>query len=229
MRSTRFAAILFLSLVTACVPGAPSGSGPGGASQPGQPGGDGDDDPTGPGSDQGSDDPGQPGGAITATDFLEGMAQGDCQEAFTCMSTFPADAGATFADYFGSSPDQCVQYAEEYYQPDVVEQEIQAGNINFDGDAAAECLDGLQYPTDCNAYWQQGAEYPAACDTAMSGNVEDGGQCTVDFDCANPESICDGASDQCGPDTSQQGSGQLVSSHKNDRTARMVQVLKTMR
>src|SRR5262249_14104583 len=69
-------------------------------------------------------------------------------------------------------------------------------------------------------FWNDGQNYPDACDTAMVGTVADGGACVVDYDCSNVDSICDPTTSKCGPDTSGSGSAavvrprlQLVQSH----------------
>ena len=137
---------------------------------------------------------------MTATQFLQQQDQKFCDEAFTCMSTFPATATTgTFADNFGSSSAQCQSDSAMYEMPAQVEAEITAGKIHYDASAAAACVAGITFGA-CADFWANGPTEPAACDTAMVGTVADGGACVVDFDCSNVMSIC-GTAHTCVADT----------------------------
>jgi hypothetical protein len=123
-----------------------------------------------------------------------------CDEAFTCQSSFPATAGETFAQDFGASASACYADDASYDMPAVVETEITAGKIHYDGVAAAACVAGMTFPA-CAAFWTDGPTAPASCDTALVGTIADGGACIVDYDCSSVTSICVTTTHKCGPDT----------------------------
>jgi hypothetical protein len=198
----RFAAVLFVSLVAACVGAPPDSSGGGGGGGGGTGGGGGGGGGSGEGSGSGSGTGTGTGGSITATQFLAQMSQKFCDEAFTCKTSFPTDAGVTFADAFGASSQECVSSATAYDMPSVVEQQITAGKIKFNGADAATCVSGLTFPA-CTEFWQNGPNAPAACDTAMQGTVADGAACLVDYECSNAQSYCDQTTKKCTVDTQQ--------------------------
>ncbi len=184
-----------LVTVAACVGSPPDGGGttnPGGTTT--NPGGG-----MNPGG--GDPNPGNPGTSMSLADYLSATGHKECDQAFACMSTFPAADGA-FADSWDSSATACYADAAMYYDPTMIQAEITAGHITFDGVAAATCIAGIVQTTDCAGYWANGPDEPAACDTALVGNVADGGACVIDFDCSNLESICDTTTNKCGPDTS---------------------------
>jgi hypothetical protein len=185
-----------LVTVAACVGSPPDGGGttnPGGTTT--NPGG-GDPNPGG------GNPPGNPGGtSMSLADYLDQTGHKECDQAFACMATFPAADGA-FADSWDTSATACYADAATYYDPTTIQAEITAGHIVFDGVAAATCIAGIVQTTDCAGYWANGPDEPAACDTALVGNVADGGACVVDFDCATITSICDTTTNKCGPDTS---------------------------
>ena len=220
MRNSRLATLLFVSFssVAACVVGDPTlgGPAPGGGSNPGggsDPSGGSGSDPSG----SGSDPSGGSGSITSATAFLAAMDQGDCQEAFKCMSSFVAEgSGDTFAGDFGTSESDCESlFAGDEMRPQV-ETEITAGKITFDASAASACVAGITYPA-CATYWTDGATYPTACDTALVGTIADGGACVVDFDCSNIESICNAGT--CGPDPDA-GSGFAATGERPTRWTR---------
>ncbi|MEO8548751.1 MAG: hypothetical protein ABI678_02215 [Kofleriaceae bacterium] len=182
MKFFSFAFVAFM--VVACA-ASPTGTGAGG------------DDDSMPNGGSGSGGGG--GGSISATDFLSRIDQKDCDEAFTCQASFPTMTGETFADDYGASAQECYADAAAYEMASVVESEITAGKIHFDGAAAAQCIAGITFTT-CSAYWSTGGDYPAACDTAMVGTIADGAACVVDHDCANPASYCLDTH-KCGADT----------------------------
>jgi hypothetical protein len=128
------------------------------------------------------------------------MAQKYCDEAFMCKASFPADAGVTFDEAFGASAQACVADAANYDMPAQVEAQITAGTIRFNGADAAACVAGIAFGT-CQAFWDQGPTFPAACDTALVGTVADGGACIVDYECSSFTSYCDETTKKCTADT----------------------------
>lgn len=187
----KFFSFTFLALV-ACAT-SPTGTGTGGDDDSMPNGGSGGGGGGGGGSNTG-------GGSISATDYLTRMDKQYCDEAFTCQASFPAMTGETFADDFGASAQDCYADAAAYEMATVVESEIAAGKIHFDGAAAAQCIAGITFGA-CSDFWANGGSYPAACDTAMVGTIADGGACVVDYDCSNVDSICL-TTQKCGADTS---------------------------
>jgi hypothetical protein len=195
MMSIRLCTILGLALVGCAGVGGDTPPGPGSGSNPGPGSGS---DP-GPGS---GSDPGGGGTPISATAFVQQVGMHDCDDAFTCMASFPAMTGETFADDFGASQSDCYAMAATYYDPAKVEADVTAGKITFDGQAAADCIAGIAAPT-CSTYWTDGPDWPAACDRAMVGTVADGGACDIDFECASITSYCDETTLKCTADTGQ--------------------------
>ena len=123
-----------------------------------------------------------------------------CDQAFTCMANFPTDQGVTFEQAFGASAMQCYADSEMYNMPAAVEAAITAGKITFSGSDAAACVNGITFPA-CATYWTDGPNMPAACGSALVGNVADGGDCTVDYECTNLQSNCDATTKKCTVDT----------------------------
>ena len=197
--SSRLSAVLLGCLIAACGVGAPpSGGGGGGGGGGSGGGGSGGGDGSGSGSGGG-------GGGSTDTSyvatFLSGMGHKFCDEAFTCKASFPAtQGGPTFDQIFGTSAMQCYSDAEAHDMPAAVASEITAGKIMWNPTDAMACLAGLTFPA-CTDYWMNGANFPAACQTAMVGTVADGGACIVDYDCQNVQSYCDATSKKCTVDT----------------------------
>ena len=196
----RFAAVLFISLVAACVGTPPDDTGGDtGGNGGGTGGGDGTGGGNGSGSGSGSGTGGGNNGSISATQFLAQIATKFCDQAFMCKANFPTDAGITFAEAFGASSQECVSQAAAYDMPAKVEQQITAGKIKFDGAAAASCVAGLTFPA-CTTFWDTGPNAPASCETAMVGTVADGGACVVDYECTGETSYCEAS--KCTPDAS---------------------------
>jgi hypothetical protein len=142
-------------------------------------------------------DPGGGGSTMTAPQFLDAMGHKECDDAFTCKTSFPADAGVTFAEAFGASAMACYADAAQYYNATAVQAAISAGKITFDGTAAAACVASFAAPT-CGTYWDQGPALASACETAMVGKVAVGASCAIDFECAG-ENWCDDATKKCAP------------------------------
>lgn len=180
----RFASVLIL--FTACAAdvgdeGTPGNPNPNTPQDPSKP-----DDPQ---------DPSTPGGSMTPAAFLTAIGNKDCDDAFTCMASFPTDAGVTFTEAFGADKNACYADAAQYYDANAVQAAITAGKIAYDGNAAKACVDGFKAPT-CGTYWAEGPDYAAACGTAMVGKVAAGAACTIDFECAG-ENWCDDATKKC--------------------------------
>lgn len=182
MFRTLIATISFLSL-TACAADSPSGGGGG---------------PSGGGGGGGGSGGGGGGGSMTVPEYFTALGKKECDDAFACKATFPADDGVTFTEVFGANATACYADAGMYYDAAAVQASITAGRLAFDGASAAACVGGIPAPV-CASYWTQGSAYPAACDKALVGKIADGGACTIDFDCVKPESICDDATKKCGP------------------------------
>lgn len=138
---------------------------------------------------------------MSATEFLNAMYGKDCDEAFTCKTSFvPATTGDTFEDEWGTTVDECKQDAEDPADAAAVEAEIIAGKIIYDPTQTTPCLAGISYTT-CAAFWTDGATYPPSCDDALYGLVADGGACKTDWDCAGTDttySVC--TASKCTPD-----------------------------
>jgi hypothetical protein len=134
---------------------------------------------------------------MTATDFVGALDHGGCDEAFTCMSSYPNNAPNTFASEYGSSNAQCYDLSVAYENYSVINSEIAAGKITWNPTDAATCLAGLTYPSSCSTYWNNGPNYPAACKTALVGKAADGSACLVDWDCSDWNAYCDGTSHKC--------------------------------
>lgn len=157
------------------------------------------DDPN-PNSPSNPNDPSNPnpgGSTMTAPQFLDAMGHKECDDAFACKASFPTDAGVTFAEAFGASTTECYAGAADYYDATAVQAGITAGKIAFDGTAAAACVASFSAPT-CSAYWNDGPNFAAACDTALVGKVATGGACAIDFECSG-DNWCDEATSKCAP------------------------------
>jgi hypothetical protein len=139
-----------------------------------------DDEP--PGDDGPSDGTG-PAGFVTA------FAQSECAKAHECEASFPPDVGVTFEQIFGTNLTECETIALDYYQPDAVRAAVENGTIDYDRDAAEACLADMNWGT-CTQFFDGNSPLPAACGMALAGNVADGGQCVVDFECSSDESWC---------------------------------------
>ena len=173
MRTTLFLTLL-ASALTACMAGDAPPSG----------------DDTPPGDDMPPGDDGPSDGTGPAG-FVTSFAQAECAEAHACKASFPTDAGVTFESIFGATLTECEAIALEYYDPDAVRLAVQNGTIDFDRDAANECIANLasSWGT-CTQFWDGQSPLPAACGQALVGNVANGGQCAVDFECSSDDSWC---------------------------------------
>ena len=198
MISSRVSPVLLACVLAACGVGDPGGGGGGDNGGGGGGGGDGGGGGGGGGGDGSGGGGG--GGSITVAQFLTQTATKYCNQAFTCMSSFPTDAGITFAEAFGASAAECIADSEAYYPAATVEARIAAGTITWNATDAAACVAGITFGT-CEQFWQQGPNMPAACDTALVGKVADGGACVIDLECTNLQSYCDETTKKCTVDT----------------------------
>jgi len=128
---------------------------------------------------------------ISSDEFLAALVNAECEQAFACKSTFPATSEVSFDDLFGTDEGSCRSTLADYYDNAAISAAIKAGHIAYDGKDGASCVNGLSAP-DCESYWQYGLDYPDACFTALTGQVDEGGDCTIDFECAG-EMYCDAA------------------------------------
>lgn len=179
------ATISFLSLAACTVDAVTDGGDDGG----GDDGGDGGDD----GGDMGGD---RGGNKLTVPEYMSALARKKCDDAFTCMATFPSDSPIAFSSVYGETAAVCYARAAAYHDPAAVAASIAAGRIAFDGVAAATCVAGFGEPA-CGTHWTSGPAFPAACDAALAGKVADGESCEIDFDCANRRSSCDAGTKRC--------------------------------
>jgi hypothetical protein len=153
-----------------------------------------DDQPPGddmPPGDDGPSDGSGPAGFVTS------FAQAECAEAHECRASFPTDAGVTFEQVFGATLAECETIALAYYDPDAVRMAVQNGTIEYDRDAAQDCLQNLTWGT-CTQFWGGQSPLPASCGMALVGTVANGGACVVDFECSSDDSWC-GEGSTCEP------------------------------
>lgn len=148
--------LLVLCIVGACVGATPTGGGTGtGGGNGGGTGGGGGGTGGGTGGGGGSGSGSGGGGGMTATQYLAAMDMKMCDEAFSCQSSFPTTQGATFAQEWGSSAQQCYSDSATYEMPAQVESEISAGKIKYDASAAAQCISGIAFGA-CSDFWTNG-------------------------------------------------------------------------
>lgn len=130
--------------------------------------------------------------------MIQKMSTVECDQAFTCKTSFPTDAGVTFDQAFGATASACYADAASYYNAPAVEAGITAGKIEFDATAAATCVTGLgavAAPV-CTAFWNAGPSFPDECYAVFTGKVAVNGACAVDFECSG-ELICGETSNKC--------------------------------
>jgi hypothetical protein len=130
------------------------------------------------GSPGGSTDPGD----LDISSFIEKLDTADCAKAFSCQAQYPTDADTSFTDAYGSDANDCVQGDEDYQNRDDYADSVDAGRITFDANAAADCLNDLQFPT-CSEYFDS-YDYPQSCYDAIVGEVLPGNFCATTYDCA---------------------------------------------
>ena len=122
-------------------------------------------------------------GSLTIQTYIEQLDTADCAHAFGCQAQYPADADTSFTDAYGSSAQDCVEGDPDFDSRDDYANSVDAGRITFDADAAAECLNDLQFPSSCADYFDS-YDYPQACYDAIVGEVLPGNFCATTYDCA---------------------------------------------
>jgi hypothetical protein len=149
------------------------------------------DDPSGPGT-----DPVDPG-SLTIETFIEQLDTADCAHAFSCQAQYPDDEDTSFPDAYGSDAQDCVTGDADYDSRSDYADSVDAGRITFDANAAADCLNDLQFPSTCAAYFDD-YDYPQSCYDAIVGEVLPGNFCATTYDCygysACIAGTCSGAS-----------------------------------
>ena len=138
--------------------------------------------------DDGSGDTGSGGGGPVA-DYVMQLDQKFCDIAFTCKPQYPTTATDTFETVYGASSDDCTAAQDDYYEPDLVQSDVDSGTIKWDANAAADCLANIAY--DCSKFWTDGPSWSSQCFHALVGTIPDGMSCTSDYECVSPSSICD--------------------------------------
>lgn len=134
-----------------------------------------------------------PGGTVVES------VERTCAKVFACQDTFPG-TDAEFMETFGANVSECVDGIlsdPTLPAPEDFEASVEAGRIVFHADDAEVCLDTLDARS-CAQLWNGGTTAPEECETAFEGQVEDGGACTLDEDCAAVSSECDDSTMTCG-------------------------------
>lgn len=132
-------------------------------------------------------------GGGSASLLVQRSAEQTCAKAFSCMSSFPPDAGFEFSALFGANQAQCEVTFTNLLEPEAVQASVQSGRILFDANDAEVCLAAAEALT-CDQFWagitgETAPPEPAECETAFIGTVGLGETCTIDQDCA--DGICD--------------------------------------
>lgn len=127
------------------------------------------------------------------------LAKVSCSKIFECCTS--AEVMAQFANItYNNQPITTEQQCEDFtgglfaglLTPDY-KASIAAGRIDYDADAAGECLDAAANLS-CSAYSMLSTNTSVGCDTPfIIPKVGDGGGCTQDYECTS--GFCDGASD----------------------------------
>jgi hypothetical protein len=145
--------------------------------------GHGDGDGNGNGDGDGNGNGGGTGGAGPA-DVAAMISGVECEQAHQCKSSFPADSGASFAEIYGNTVDECYPLNDQYWGVEAVEAAVAGGTIEFDQAAADECIEGSVSAPVCSTFFEQGPGVPEACWGAFAGTVANGGACEIDFECS---------------------------------------------
>jgi hypothetical protein len=116
-----------------------------------------------------------------ARDFLHEAGVQQCDEAYTCKSSYPGTS-TQFKTDWGTSKSNCYDVLDAYYEVTAVQTEVDAGKSVFDPTSAASCLAGITFGS-CSTFWQNGAVFPSVCDNVFTGTVPKGSPCVVDEDC----------------------------------------------
>lgn len=152
--------------------------------------GHGDGNGNGNGNGDGNGNGGGEGGTATPSDVAALISGAECEGAHECKASFPSDFGATFAEVFGNSVDQCYELNDAYWGVDQVDAAVSGGTIQFNQEAADECVAGMVSAPVCSMFFDQGPGVPEACWGAFAGTVATGGACQISFECS--DGYCEG-------------------------------------
>jgi len=133
---------------------------------------------------------------MTVMKYLTELGSKQCAAAFACQATYPTTEPVSFESLYGTSESTCNPTVVASYEPELIDAEVTAGNIYFNGGAAMTCLAGLTAP-DCATFWTTGKISLATCRQVFHGTASDGDTCVVDQDCVNWDSVCDATSSTC--------------------------------
>lgn len=178
----RFVGILALALL-GCTAEVPGTAGPQPAPAPMGTGGDG--SGSGGGSGQTS---------VTLSQYFVQIAAIQCDQAWQCKDSFPADAGYTFDSAWADSAATCAANLVTAWNAAQVETEIAKGRIEYNGTAAVSCLEGVTFAA-CSDYWQTGIQWAEPCYHVVTGMVEPGGACESLYSCTTYN--CDATTHTC--------------------------------
>lgn len=132
--------------------------------------------------------------SITLSQYFDRIAQVYCDQAFQCMSTFPPDLGYTFDAQWGTSIPECTAKLVTGWDPALVETEIAKGRIEYNGQAAVSCLEGVTFAA-CDTYWTRGIDWAESCYHVVVGTVPLGGVCDSFYSCESYS--CDATTHTC--------------------------------
>jgi hypothetical protein len=131
--------------------------------------------------------------SMTLSKYFDEIAGVHCQQAFSCMASFPPDRGA-FADTWGATEPVCESNLITAWNPKQVETEIAKGRIMYDGEAAVSCLSGVAFAA-CPDYWNRGIEWAESCYHVIVPLVQIGGACDNNYSCTTY--VCDSVAHTC--------------------------------
>lgn len=137
------------------------------------------------------------GGSVTLDKLGTELAQVSCSKTFECCTS------AEIMDQFANikvngqpitTEDQCESFAGGLFAGLLTPEyqaSLDAGRIEYDGEAAQSCLDGMA-SLGCSAYAMVETKTSVICDTPfIIPKVGDGGGCTQGYECTSGN--CDGA------------------------------------
>jgi hypothetical protein len=144
-------------------------------------------------------------GTVTVDDFGMEFAVASCAKQFDCCTDAEIMAqymGITYDGQPITTEDQCVEFANALLTGVAVpeyKESIAAGRVEYDGDAAADCLAAVN-ALSCGDYGSSlNSDLAPDCSPFLIPKVSDGGGCTESFECTSHN--CVGATDNSdGPD-----------------------------
>ena len=151
----------------------------------------------------GGDDSGS-GGQISLDNLGSELATESCSKMFECCTDAEIMAqfmGIKFEGQPITTEEQCTSFTTAFFVGFAVESykaSIAAGRIDYDADAAGDCLAVLR-GVSCSEYSsaQTGPDdFAGECRPFIVAKVGDGGGCTQDYECTSDN--CDGATVQPG-------------------------------